>query len=64
MTDELKPRLLKGLHYFWNISPAKWNATHVVHLHEYLKLLDKYLNGKRELTVEQIPLEKVEAIFK
>jgi hypothetical protein len=63
MTDELKPRLLKGLHYFWNISPAKWNVTHVVHLHEYLKLLDQYLNGKRELTVENMTLEEAKKVF-
>jgi hypothetical protein len=63
MDDVLKPRLLKGLNYFWSIRPSQWNATHVVHLHEYLKLLDLYLNGQRELTAEQMTTEEIKKVF-
>jgi len=64
MTDDLKPRLLRGLNYFWSIKPSRWNAVHTTHLHEYLKLLDQYLNGKREMTAETMTFEEIEKVFK
>ncbi len=60
--DDLKPRLLKGLKYFWEIKPSQWRPSHTAYLHEYLKLLDQYLNGKREMTVENMSMEEIEKI--
>lgn len=62
--DDLKARLNKGLNYFWNLPPSKLTPVTWVHFKTYLKLLDEYLNGKRELTVENMTIDDLKEVFK
>jgi len=45
---ELENRIRKGIAYFRDIKPSKWNYSNTVHLKLLLELMEKYINGGEE----------------
>lgn len=44
--EEIKNRILKGIAYFRDINPSKWNEAHTLHAKTLHRLMESYLNGE------------------
>lgn len=63
--NELEERIRKGLTYFRDIKPSKWNPGHTAHLHVFLELVERYVNSvnSKKIETEEDFNQAVQEIF-
>ena len=58
--DKKKKRILNGINYFKDIPPSKWNAPTFLLAKKLHTLMEEYLTGGEQKTLEDVAKENMD----